>query len=196
MDPLVVKMGGSLLESVPELVREIQESPQSSILVIPGGSLFADMVRNLAVPEEEAHWMAIVAMELYGWYISSKGLPITETIHLPPSPCVFLPYRSLREQDPLPHSWQVTSDTIAAWVASRLGAELVLLKSVDGLYQQGVLQERITKEFPCHEVDAAFLPFVLTHKVRCTVLNGSIPNRLRDFLRGAPIRSTRVETTF
>ena len=35
-----------------------------------------------------------------------------------------------RRSDPLPHNWRVTSDTIAARVADRLGAiELVLLKS-------------------------------------------------------------------
>jgi 5-(aminomethyl)-3-furanmethanol phosphate kinase len=35
----------------------------------------------------------------------------------------------LRVADPLPHSWDVTSDSIAAWVAGSLGArQLVLVK--------------------------------------------------------------------
>jgi aspartokinase-like uncharacterized kinase len=42
---------------------------------------------------------------------------------------VLAPYRWLRETDPLPHSWEVTSDSIAAWVAGALGAKrLVLIK--------------------------------------------------------------------
>ena len=42
---------------------------------------------------------------------------------------VLAPYRWLREADPLPHSWDVTSDSIAAWVARQVGAcELVLVK--------------------------------------------------------------------
>jgi dihydroneopterin aldolase len=42
---------------------------------------------------------------------------------------VLAPARWLREADPLPHSWDVTSDSIAAWVAGMLGApRLVLLK--------------------------------------------------------------------
>ena len=37
--------------------------------------------------------------------------------------------------DALPASWQVTSDSIAAWVADQAGAgRLVLVKEVDGLF--------------------------------------------------------------
>src|SRR5262249_62419732 len=42
---------------------------------------------------------------------------------------ILAPSRWLREADPLPHSWDVTSDSIAAWIASRVGARrLVLIK--------------------------------------------------------------------
>ena len=35
---------------------------------------------------------------------------------------VLAPYQWLREADPLPHSWDVTSDSISAWVAGQIGA--------------------------------------------------------------------------
>jgi aspartokinase-like uncharacterized kinase len=42
---------------------------------------------------------------------------------------VVAPYRWLRDADPLPHTWDVTSDSISAWIASTLGAtQLVLVK--------------------------------------------------------------------
>jgi dihydroneopterin aldolase len=42
---------------------------------------------------------------------------------------VLAPSKWLREADPLPHSWDVTSDSIAAWVAGAVGARrLVLVK--------------------------------------------------------------------
>jgi hypothetical protein len=42
---------------------------------------------------------------------------------------VVAPSRWLRDADPLPHTWEVTSDSIAAWVAGALGAtQLVLVK--------------------------------------------------------------------
>jgi aspartokinase-like uncharacterized kinase len=196
MDPLVVKIGGSLLGSVPELTRVIEASPRTSILVVPGGGPFADLVRSLVAPEEASHWMAIAAMEQFGWYIASHGLDTTETLEVPGFPHVFLPYRSMRERDPLPHTWNVTSDTIAAWVASVTHAELVLLKSVDGLFQEGILRHQVREVFPCHEVDAAFLPFVLANRIRCTVLNGTHPDMLKSYLLGIPVPGTRVETTF
>jgi hypothetical protein len=44
---------------------------------------------------------------------------------------ILAPYEWLRRVDPLPHSWDVTSDSIAAWVASAVGAKrLLLLKPV------------------------------------------------------------------
>ena len=42
---------------------------------------------------------------------------------------VIAPYQWLRQADPLPRSWSVTSDSISAWFARALGAErLVLVK--------------------------------------------------------------------
>ena len=42
---------------------------------------------------------------------------------------VLAPLRWLRNADPLPHSWDVTSDSIAAWMAGEFGAaDLLLVK--------------------------------------------------------------------
>jgi aspartokinase-like uncharacterized kinase len=35
---------------------------------------------------------------------------------------VLAPSRWLRDADPLPHSWDVTSDSIGAWIAGQAGA--------------------------------------------------------------------------
>jgi Uncharacterized archaeal kinase related to aspartokinases, uridylate kinases len=196
MVPLVMKLGGSLQQRVPELVRVIRAFPHAPILVIPGGGVFADQVRSLDAPKDASHWMAIAAMDQFGWYIASQGLEVAESLSMVPSPHVFLPYRVLRDQDPLPHTWDITSDTIAAWVALVTHADLVILKSVDGLYRDGIFQERVQEVFPCLEVDPAFLPYVLDHRIHCTVLNGNIPERLRIFLEENPVLCTRVETTF
>jgi aspartokinase-like uncharacterized kinase len=196
MNPLVVKIGGSLLEYAADIVRVIHKFPRAPLLIVPGGGPFADQVRSLTLPPDEAHWMAIAAMEQYGWYIASCGLGITESLRTPSIPSIFLPYRTMRDRDPLPHTWEVTSDTIAAWTASVLDTDLLLLKPVDGLFQNGLLRNHIDEVIPCCEVDAAFLPFVLSHRVRCTVINGSVPGRLDDFLRGIPVCGTQIETTF
>jgi dihydroneopterin aldolase len=40
---------------------------------------------------------------------------------------VLAPFNWLRTTDPLPHSWDVTSDSIASWVAGTLAARKLLL---------------------------------------------------------------------
>jgi aspartokinase-like uncharacterized kinase len=46
---------------------------------------------------------------------------------------ILAPFRWLRAADELPHSWDVTSDSLAAYLATLLGAEeLVLVKPVAG----------------------------------------------------------------
>src|SRR5579871_4568214 len=66
---------------------------------------------------------------------------------------ILLPFNLLAQRDPLPHSWDVTSDSIAAWICRETGAShLILLKDVDGLYTadphrdpQAVLLSRISR---------------------------------------------------
>src|SRR5437773_11180512 len=46
---------------------------------------------------------------------------------------VLAPYRWVRTADPLPHSWEITSDSIAAWLAGALRARrIVLIKPAGG----------------------------------------------------------------
>ena len=142
---VVVKVGGSLLTATDHfhsIVAEIAAAARHvPLLVVPGGGPFADVVRDtdrsLTLGDDAAHWMAILAMDQYAHAITSQ-LPDSVLVtrvedighafagqRIP----VLAPYAWLRDEDPLPHSWDVTSDSIAAWVAGQLGAQrLVLVK--------------------------------------------------------------------
>src|SRR5262249_22985621 len=102
---------------------------------------FADAVRSVdrrfRMSDSAAHWMAVLAMDQHAHLIAGRltGGAITENVddivdalgrkRVP----VLAPSRWLRAVDPLPHSWSVTSDSIAAWVAGQVGAaRLVLVK--------------------------------------------------------------------
>ncbi|MDD1656954.1 MAG: uridylate kinase [Methanomicrobiales archaeon] len=187
----VVKVGGSLFSEVPRLVQEIR-SVTRPVLVVPGGGQYADLVRMLSLPEEQSHWMAIAAMEQYAWYIAVHGMETMDGIAPPEGIRVLLPYRVMRVEDPLPHTWDVTSDSISAWVAYRLDLPLLLLKSVDGLTRDGRLQHRVSRAFPCGEVDPYFLPFVLSRGVPVTVANGRVAGRAAAWLRGEEVSGTVI----
>ncbi|MGH7622055.1 MAG: aspartate kinase [Gemmatimonadaceae bacterium] len=141
----VIKVGGALLASPSELgvvVAALDRiAPARSLLIVPGGGPFANAVRAVdrmhALTDDDAHWMAILGMEQFAILLATR-LSNAELVHrrgdiacahslgrLP----VLAPYRWLREADPLPHSWDVTSDSIAAWIASQVGApRLILIK--------------------------------------------------------------------
>jgi 5-(aminomethyl)-3-furanmethanol phosphate kinase len=142
---LVVKIGGGLLarsETFTAVLAEIAAtSGEIPLLVVPGGGPFADAVREidrrLGLTDEAAHWMAVLAMDQYAHAIASR-LPKGRIVSRPDGikaaladgeiP-VLAPYQWMRDADPLPHSWDVTSDSISVWVATQVGAErLVLVK--------------------------------------------------------------------
>jgi aspartokinase-like uncharacterized kinase len=150
---VVLKVGGALMRDRAAFGRAVGELARlrrdARIVLVPGGGLFADAVREadrrLRVGDDAAHWMAVLAMDQYAHLLGasvSGALVIDDPVdldaafaggHVP----VLAPYRWLRRADPLPHSWDVTSDSIAAWVASRLRAtHLVLLKPAVGPLSQ------------------------------------------------------------
>lgn len=194
--PLVVKVGGSLFDRVAPLLDIFREVGRP-VLIVPGGGKFADLARRLAVSDTAGHWMAIAGMEQFGWYIASHDVPATPVVALPTGVTVLLPYCALREADPLPHSWEVTSDTIAAWVAKELSTDLLLLKSVDGIHHHRRLVSRVEDpSLTCDEVDPLFIPFVFEHGIRSRVVNGRHDDRVRGALREEVVIGTLIDPRF
>ena len=194
--PLVVKVGGSLFDRVVPLLEIFREAGRP-VLIVPGGGKFADLVRRLDVSEDAAHWMAIAGMEQFSWYIASHGIPATSALAPPVEATVLLPYCALREIDPLPHSWNVTSDTIAAWVARELSADLLLLKSVDGIHHRRRLLSRVEDpSITSDDVDPAFIRFVFDNNLVARVVNGRHDDRVRRALRDEAVVGTLVDPRF
>ncbi len=194
-EPLVVKLGGSLEVHVPALAAVFLRQSRP-ILIVPGGGRFADAVRNKTLNDDDAHWTAIHAMDRFGSILAASGLPSTERLAIPPKPTILLPYHCCRKADPLPHSWDITSDTIAAWAAEKLRTDLLVLKSVDGIPIDGRIDRTIAKNIETDVVDPCFIPYILEHGIRATVVNGTLPDRVAAFLRGEAVPCTRIGTTF
>ncbi len=130
---IVIKIGGSLADTAGTVLAAIEESGVNA-LIVPGGGAFADAVREKNLDDDDAaHWQAIAAMNRYGVFLSTFGYPLTETTKLPEKgAAILLPEKILKETDELPHSWEVTSDSIALWTAQRMNLPVVLVKSREG----------------------------------------------------------------
>lgn len=129
---VVLKIGGSLIDESANVLAQIPKN--IPVLTVPGGGVFADFVRKADANDDESHWNAILAMDRFGRFLSTFGYPTTKELSFSNGTSVLLPYKILKERDPLPHSWDVTSDSIAAWVARELKAPLILAKSVSSKF--------------------------------------------------------------
>ncbi|MEA2065756.1 MAG: amino acid kinase, partial [Thermotogota bacterium] len=151
----ILKLGGSLLAKGREIVHCLSDYAAKnalSFVIIPGGGLFVEPIKKLSdrISDDTAHWMAVLAMHQYGLFLADGELeiPVVESIdglknagHI----CIVLPYKILRDDDCLPHTWDVTSDTISAFIARKLGEKsFIKVTDVDGiLNENGFLITRI-----------------------------------------------------
>jgi aspartokinase-like uncharacterized kinase len=188
---IIIKLGGSLIQSAKRIVRDLMEYTNSTgenILIVPGGSIFADTVRKVNPSQEAAHWMAILAMEQYGYYLADgTDVKLTDRLENTDETFILLPYNILKKNDELPHTWDVTSDTIAAWVALKLKARFIKLTDVDGIYLNGLLQNELNaKELIGKEtcVDAELPNFLMKNNMNCEIVNGNCPGRVVNALKG------------
>jgi aspartokinase-like uncharacterized kinase len=144
----VIKIGGGLaahpgaIDKVCAAVAEVARNHR--IVVVPGGGPFADAVREfdrqVGVSSDAAHWMAILAMDQYAHVLAGR-IPGALLVEGPGAisealstgrVAVLAPSRWMRSADVLPHTWKVTSDSIAAFVAGALDAtRLVLVKPTE-----------------------------------------------------------------
>jgi len=168
----VVKVGGSLLGS-PELERWLglfAKFSDGNIILVPGGGVFADAVRDAQkvskISEACAHRLAVLAMDQFGLILANMNsdLAVARTeMEIDERTwqhrcIVWLPSQMVLADDSIPQSWDVTSDSIAAWLAEKVDAQqLVLVKSdkPDG----PELSLRMMQESGI--VDEAFSDFVL-----------------------------------
>ena len=96
----------------------------------------------------------------------------------------------------LPHAWDVTSDTIAAWVAGTIHLDILLLKSITGIFIKRIHQEQVTGLVETDIIDPCFIPFVIRNAVKTTIVNGSKPDRVEKYLKEDLVPRTEIGTTF
>lgn len=216
----VVKIGGSIA-AYPDKLRALCKkisvlSKKFRVVVVPGGGEFADTVRQLDqrynLTSRISHRMAIYAINQYGLMLTDL-IPDSVAVNerdqtkivldknLTP---VFLPAKLMLAEDPLENSWDVTSDSIAFYIAKVLEAsKLVLVTDVDGIYnddpkkQSSLLINKITADELVTinkrtSIDIGLPKLLKNSNLSCIVLNGLYSNRLDAALMDQKIVGTLI----
>ncbi len=141
-DITVVKLGGSLAGSE-HLIRWLDALATCGgrVILVPGGGAFSDAVRaaqaTMGFDDAAAHAMALLAMEQFGlalanlrpgFTVAASAAAIRRVLRDGNVP-VWAPAAMVLRASDISPSWDITSDSLAAWLAGRFGVRrLVLVK--------------------------------------------------------------------
>jgi len=197
----VIKIGGSVMHNASAIMDALSEleGEGEEILIIPGGGIFSDLVGMVyevyGLDEETAHWMAILSMDQYGYFLARNKYRTTCEIDFKKGLTVLLPYRLLREMDPLPRNWNTTSDAIAAWISHRYGAGFVKVTDVDGVLFEGTLLPAVNARDLIGKktcLDPLTPEILVNTGLDCFVVNGNHEKRVKDYILGKKVLGTLV----
>jgi 5-(aminomethyl)-3-furanmethanol phosphate kinase len=191
----VIKLGGSL-STDPMLklwLDMLVEHGSGKVVIVPGGGPYAEAVRQAQghwhFNDSVAHPMALLAMEQYGLQLQgiNPALAIADSIATieralrEKKVAIWLPSAMALAAPEISTTWDVTSDSLAAWLAKMIHAErLILVKScsvkaedsVAELARQGI-------------VDASFEMLIRGVEFKIDVVNKTDVEAVKNGLAGS-----------
>ncbi len=179
---IVVKLGGSLTgsDALLKCLNSVDQNYQpGEVVIVPGGGAFADQVRlaqqHWQFDDHTAHRMAVLAMQQMAllfkgiksqFAIAGSLTDISKQLNQQKT-VIWSPDISELDDAGIQATWDITSDSLAAWLAEILSAsELILVKSAiidSGLSLQGLAEQGI--------VDKAFCDFVVHNSFKINIVN-------------------------
>lgn len=194
----VVKIGGSLFPNYAiDLAKKLENT---NSLIVLGGGEFANLIRKydseINFSQETNHWTAIDCMDIIAKLVNDKvestklaysiddAIVISDEGFTP----IFVVSKFLREDDPFECSWDVTSDSIAAYISHLLNANLLIVTNVNGIYTQepkesgstfiSKIDAKTMLNFPESSIDVMLPTLLLKFGTNCYVVNGKYPERV------------------
>ncbi len=172
---------------------------QNCLFVIGGGE-FANLIRKyddeIEFSEDVTHETAIDSMDILAKLLNDKlafteiSYTIDEAISISDSNKIPIMICSqiLKENEPFAHSWDVTSDSIAAYIASLLNAKLLIATNVNGIYTKdpSLSGAELIREIDVNKlltfdessIDLMLPTLLIEYGLDCYVVNGECPERV------------------
>ena len=138
--PWVVKIGGSLYESryLKEWLEILAVCRAHQLVIVPGGGPFAEMVRTadrqFNLDATHAHNMAVLGMQQFAYMMASLSPSMCLANCMEQIRCcwndkrvvIWEPYNMVSQHCRFERTWDVTSDSLAVWLAEYLSIKQVL----------------------------------------------------------------------
>ncbi len=192
----IVKLGGSLSRDarLPRWLQMLAELGGGRVVVVPGGAAFADAVRaaqgHWGFDDLTAHNMAVLAMAQTAHMLHAlepRLVLVTDEDAIRRAQhagqaVLWMPLSLLRDAPDIITTWEVTSDSLALWLARRLNAERLVVVKACEVKRPHTLQELgamglVDRRFDQWASDAAFPIEVVEcddlDRVRDALLGGS-----------------------
>ena len=169
-------------------------------MFVIGGGEFANLIRKydgeIEFSEDVTHETAIDSMDILAKLLNDKlafteisytieeAKSISDSNKIPIMICSGI----LKENEPFKHSWDVTSDSIAAYIASLLDAKLLIATNVNGIYTKdpSLSGAELINEIDVNElltfdessIDLMLPTLLIEYGLDCYVVNGEYPERV------------------
>ncbi|MCQ2972484.1 MAG: delta 1-pyrroline-5-carboxylate synthetase [archaeon] len=199
----VVKIGGSLFPNDAIEVAKTIEGTKS--LIVIGGGEFTNLIRKydeeLSLSEEITHKTAIDSMDILAKLVNdkvdstqlAKSLEEAQEISNKGLTPILLTSYLLEENDPFEASWDVTSDSIAAYISHLINAKLLIVTNVNGIYTRepteegskfiGLIDAITLLTFDETSIDLKLPSLLIEFGTNCYIVNGKYPERVLSLLR-------------
>ena len=194
----VVKIGGSLF---PKYAVELADKlKNTSSLIILGGGEFANLIRKydavMNFSDDVNHWQAIDCMDIIAKLVNDKvsstrlaySIEDAQKISDEGLTPIFVVSEFLKIEDPFECTWDVTSDSIAAYIAHLLNAKLLIVTNVNGIYTQDPkvsgstfirkIDAKKLLTFSETSIDVMLPSLLIKFGTICYVVNGKYPERV------------------
>ena len=169
-------------------------------MFVIGGGEFANLIRKydkeIEFSKDVTHETAIDSMDILAKLLNDKlafteisytideAKGIADSNKIPIMICSEI----LKENEPFKHSWDVTSDSIAAYIASLLDAKLLIATNVNGIYTKDpslsgaelINEIDVNKllTFDESSIDLMLPTLLIEYGLNCYVVNGEYPERV------------------